>query len=148
MAQSYSAEEIIQAGDMLVVEIARVESLSGSYDVNTIGFVVFPLIGAVDTRGQTPYSMAKKLMDLYGKDYLQDPYIRVSLVKSISETVRKELNKNLNFPQDEDLTSTQNIQKDVVKTNVVVRNDDMHTPLLDAIFAMAPPTGILNRESP
>ena len=75
---SFLAGETLRAGDVITVNIGRVPDLSGNYTVESNGRIDFPLIGIVDTTGQSPLSLSKSLETLYGQDYLERPKITVT----------------------------------------------------------------------
>lgn len=73
-----------------VIEIGRTTdrgtlNISGDYKVNSLGFIMLPLIGDVKVVGHDRISLAKQLVELYSP-YLKEPYItaipliRVSLM--------------------------------------------------------------------
>ena len=62
-----------------VIEIGRATdrgslNLSGDYKINSLGFIMLPLIGEVKVVGHDRVSLAKQLVELYSP-YLKEPYI-------------------------------------------------------------------------
>jgi len=62
-----------------VIEIGRTTerntlNLSGDYKINSLGFIMLPLIGEVKIVGHDRASLAKQLVELYSP-YLKEPYI-------------------------------------------------------------------------
>ena len=62
-----------------VIEIGRTTdqgtlNLSGDYKINSLGFVMLPLVGDVKVVGHDRVSLAKHLVELYSP-YLKEPYI-------------------------------------------------------------------------
>lgn len=74
-----NSQRQILAGDKILVSIHKVGELSGGYNVDQEGNVDFPLIGKVKAAGLTPSEFEKILIELYGKDFLRDPFIRVEM---------------------------------------------------------------------
>ncbi len=66
--------------DLLHVTVLRVTELSGDFQVDAHGEVDLPLIGAISVRDQSPESFARKLRQLYGERYLNNPDITVRVV--------------------------------------------------------------------
>lgn len=62
-----------------VIEIGRTSdrgtlNLSGDYKINSMGYIMLPLIGSVKVVGHDRHSLAKQLVELYSP-YLKEPYI-------------------------------------------------------------------------
>ncbi len=62
-----------------IIEIGRTTdqgtlNLSGDYKVNSLGFIMLPLIGEIKVVGHDRISLAKQLVELYSP-YLKEPYI-------------------------------------------------------------------------
>jgi len=77
--ETFLDQGAISSGDIISVVIKRVSDLSGEYTVDPTGRVDLPLIGKVDTYGQTLTSFAEMLEGLYEAEYLVDPEITVTL---------------------------------------------------------------------
>ena len=73
--------EIIE-NDKILINIRRVPELSGGFNVDQAGMVDLQLLGQVRAAGLRPHELEKILMELYGRDYLQNPFIRIELVDS------------------------------------------------------------------
>lgn len=56
--------------------------LSGGFNVDQAGMVHLQLLGQVRAAGLRPHELEKVLTELYGRDYLQNPFIRIELVDS------------------------------------------------------------------
>lgn len=68
--------------DKILINIRKVPELSGGFNVDQAGMVDLQLIGKVKAAGLRPYEFEKVLTELYGRDYLQSPFIRIELVDS------------------------------------------------------------------
>lgn len=80
-----SVQRQIIAGDKLLISIRNVRQLSGGFNVDPDGFVDLQLIGKVKAAGQTPAILEAVLSDMYGQDYLQDPFIRIEITGTFRE---------------------------------------------------------------
>lgn len=65
-------------GDVISVKIRKVPQNSGFYLIDENGMADMQLIGKVKAAGITPIEFQKVLMEIYGRDYLQDPFILVA----------------------------------------------------------------------
>jgi protein involved in polysaccharide export with SLBB domain len=81
MNQGRSSNEFYpgDAVRITVLEIGRgtegsTLNLSGDYKINSMGYIMLPLIGNVIVVGQDRVSLAKQLVELYSP-YLKEPYI-------------------------------------------------------------------------
>lgn len=92
--KSFAAEETkrissfqLQPGDRLKVEVFREEDLSGEYEIDPSGRLMFPLIGDIKAAGLTIEELTGEL-SLKLKKYLVSPQVSVSrseaTIKSIS----------------------------------------------------------------
>lgn len=83
LAQPYQ----IQPGDRLSILVFREQDLSGVYEVDLAGRVIFPLIGEIEARGFSIEEFRERLMSRLRK-YLVDPQVSISrtegAIKSIS----------------------------------------------------------------
>lgn len=83
LVQSYQ----IQPGDRLSILVYREKDLSGIYEVDLAGQLVFPLIGEIDAAGTSIEDFRERLVDRL-KKYLVDPQVSISrtegAIKSIS----------------------------------------------------------------
>lgn len=70
---------IFRAGDIAVVSVKNVQSVSGRYPIDARGYADFPLIGLVKVKAQSTDSLQNTLTQLYGTQYLNDPDITVTL---------------------------------------------------------------------
>lgn len=69
----------ILPGDDVIITIKNVESLSGRYSVAPDGHLDLPLIGRVSVSNMRPIGVESLLSNLYGRDYLQNPKISVTV---------------------------------------------------------------------
>ena len=77
-------QRTIVENDKLLISIRKVPELSGGFNVDQSGMVELELLGKVKTAGLKPAEFEKVLAELYGRDYLQDPFIRIEIVSSFS----------------------------------------------------------------
>ncbi len=79
--QKLEAGYVIKSKDVLSVKFYRHKDLDQEeIEVTPMGIVFMPLIGEVKASGLTTSQLEKKLMDMYSKDYLKNPYITVSVL--------------------------------------------------------------------
>jgi polysaccharide export outer membrane protein len=62
------------------IEVAHADELSAEGRVSEKGTILMPLIGEVDIGGLTPREAERRIADILGRDYLQDPRVKVSVV--------------------------------------------------------------------
>ena len=74
-------------GDVLSVTVYRVPNLSGDLQVDTLGAITMPLIGAVPVQGRSSAEIAQDLTKRLGDKYLQSPEIQVVVKESQSQRV-------------------------------------------------------------
>ena len=73
-------EGIFSPGDSVVVTIDKVESLSKNYDIDDQGFADFLYLGKINVNGLSTDQVSQQLIDLYGRNYLNNPKINVALI--------------------------------------------------------------------
>ncbi|MGI8431782.1 MAG: polysaccharide biosynthesis/export family protein [Chthoniobacterales bacterium] len=71
---------VLSANDQIAVEVFGEDDLRTSGRLNSEGNISVPLLGSVHLGGATLTQAAARLTDLYGRDYLVNPKISVSLV--------------------------------------------------------------------
>ena len=72
-----SATYKIGPGDLLSIEVFKVDELSSKERVNADGDIVLPLIGKVKLDGLTPDQAEKRIAEILAKDYVYDPQVDV-----------------------------------------------------------------------
>jgi len=70
----------IAPNDLVKIEVAHADELSAEGRVSEKGTILMPLIGEVDIGGLTPREAERRIADILGRDYLQDPRVKVSVV--------------------------------------------------------------------
>jgi protein involved in polysaccharide export with SLBB domain len=70
----------IAPNDLVKIEVAHADELSAEGRVSEKGTILMPLIGEVDIGGLAPREAEGRIADILGRDYLQDPRVRVSVV--------------------------------------------------------------------
>jgi polysaccharide biosynthesis/export protein len=78
---------LIGPADELEIEVFMVDELSGTEKVNSRGYIRMPLIGPVKVAGLSAEQAEDLLVELYGKDYLNDPQINIDVVTYASQQV-------------------------------------------------------------
>ncbi len=91
--KNYISKNEFYPGDAMTIEFIDVYkqkggssiNLNGEYAIDSRGYIMLPLIGAVKVTGYNRYTLAEKLAELY-KPYFTEPYI--SITPLIRITVR------------------------------------------------------------
>ena len=73
---------VIKPGDKISVNVENAPKISREYIVSDSGVVDFPEIGTVAAATQTPTSFGRALEFLYGRNYLDNPSITVTILGS------------------------------------------------------------------
>ena len=73
---------VIRPGDKISVIVKNAPKISGEYIVSDTGAVEFPEIGTVAAATQTPTSFGRALEFFYGRNYLDNPSITVTILGS------------------------------------------------------------------
>lgn len=76
--------------DKVRVNVFRIPDLSGEFQVDTLGEISLPLIGAVQASGLTARQLESALESRYGERYLQQPDISVQLTQITGSLVTVE----------------------------------------------------------
>jgi polysaccharide export outer membrane protein len=77
---SAPAGYVLSANDQIAVEVFGEEDLRTNSRLNGEGNLSLPLLGSVRLAGLTLTQAAARLTELYGKDYLVNPKVNVTLV--------------------------------------------------------------------
>lgn len=77
----------IGPGDLLKVEVFRIDQLSREVRVNATGQIALPLIGLVEAAGLTGEQLAADIAARLAKDYLQNPQVIVFIEEYTSQRV-------------------------------------------------------------
>lgn len=77
------ASPSLQPGDAVQVTIWREPDLTGKFEVNDRGVVVFPLLGERDVTGMSPDSLEARLASEY-RDYVKNPSVEVKALRRVS----------------------------------------------------------------
>ena len=78
---AWSKEYRIQPEDILKISVWNHPDLDAEVEVDPRGIVSLPLIGEVAAAGLTSRQLEKKLAELWGKDFIKDPAVRVHVQK-------------------------------------------------------------------
>jgi polysaccharide export outer membrane protein len=73
--------------DLLDIEVANLENGKRTVRVNAAGSITMPLIGAVTVAGLTQEQVEKRLAELYGDKYLQNPEVSVFIREFTTERI-------------------------------------------------------------
>lgn len=83
-----SVSEVIMPGDSLTIQIYREPDLSGTFVVDSVGTIVYPLLGRVECKGLSVEEFRTKLIDELSKKYLvTPPQAQVTLQQGSTRTV-------------------------------------------------------------
>lgn len=78
---------LIGPGDLLKIEVFRVEALTREVRVNAGGQIALPLIGLVRAAGRTSDQLAADIAARLSKDFLQNPQVVVFIMEYTSQRV-------------------------------------------------------------
>ena len=73
---------VLRSGDLVRLKIWREPDLSGDFQVNESGEVVFPKVGPVRVTELSPDSLKQSLLAAYGV-YLRNPSIEITLLRRV-----------------------------------------------------------------
>lgn len=71
---------VLRSNDLVAVEVFGEEDLRTNARLNGEGNMSLPLLGSVHLAGLTLAQAASKITDLYGRDYLVNPKVNISLI--------------------------------------------------------------------
>lgn len=69
----------LDSGDRLRINVFEQAGLSGSYTVDQAGYLAFPLIGAVPSRGHTLPELETMISNKLRQGYLRDPDVTIEV---------------------------------------------------------------------
>lgn len=72
----------LDTGDKVRVVVFEQDSLTGTYEVSSVGDIMMPLIGQVSARGSTTQSLAGSVRAKLAAGYLRDPDVSVELTET------------------------------------------------------------------
>ncbi len=81
-AEVARGEARIAPYDKLEIKVFQVEDLSGQFQVNSAGQILYPLIGSVAVSGKTPAELAQSITTQLGAKYLRSPKVQVNIVEA------------------------------------------------------------------
>lgn len=70
---------VLRPNDVIQLDVYGEPDLSGSVRILKTGHASFPLIGSIEISGLSIATASKKIHDLYGKDYLVDPKLTLTV---------------------------------------------------------------------
>ncbi len=77
-SDDHAVQYQVQPGDRLVVTVYREDDLTGTYQVDPQGDMVYPLIGRVHAAGRTIGDVRQEIYDKLLADYLVNPEVSIS----------------------------------------------------------------------
>ncbi|AQR76045.1 polysaccharide biosynthesis/export family protein [Sphingomonas sp. LM7] len=84
---STGADYRLSAGDTLSIIVFRVEELSRDYQVDPVGNIAIPLIGAVPVAGHTTAEIKQTVVAKLNERYLRDPDVTVVVKEAAARVV-------------------------------------------------------------
>jgi len=77
------ATHSVRVGDLVRLRIWREEDLSGEFQVDPTGKVIFPRLGEYQVAGETSQSLVNRLIEDYQR-YLRNPSIEITVLRRIN----------------------------------------------------------------
>ncbi|HET9983736.1 MAG TPA: polysaccharide biosynthesis/export family protein [Longimicrobiales bacterium] len=77
------AEALLRPGDVVALKIWREKDLTGEFDVDADGVVVFPKIGPMQVTALAPDTLRERLLEAYGR-YLRNPSIEITFMRRVT----------------------------------------------------------------
>lgn len=107
-AKAPKSDYVLQASDLLRVQIFQEEDLTRDVRVSQEYTIVLPMIGSVDLRGKTLRQAEEMIHDRYDRDYLVNPQVNVIVLEYAKRTVNVLGSVNqpgaVLFPEEQELT--------------------------------------------
>ncbi len=72
----------LDTGDSVRIVVFEQDSLTGTYEVSSVGDIMMPLIGQIQARGRTTQSLAGTVRAKLAAGFLRDPDVSVELTES------------------------------------------------------------------
>lgn len=106
--QASKPDYILQASDLLRVQIFQEEDLTREVRVSQEYRIVLPLIGAIDAKGKTVSQLQETIRELYDRDFLVNPQVNLFVLDYAKRSVNVLGSVNspgaVMFPQEQGLT--------------------------------------------
>jgi len=77
--QAMNKPYVLDAGDSVRITVFEQDGLTNTYAVDQSGYISFPLVGAIATRGLTVQQLERELATKLRNGYLRDPDISVQI---------------------------------------------------------------------
>jgi protein involved in polysaccharide export with SLBB domain len=77
-----AAQGVLRPGDLVRLKIWREPDLSGEFQVNESGEIVFPKIGPLQVTESSPETLKRTLLDAYSV-YLRNPSIEITMLRRV-----------------------------------------------------------------
>lgn len=110
-----TSDYILQPGDLLHIEVLRVDELKRDRRITQEYSIDMPLIGVLNLRGMTLREATKLIRDRYEKDYLVNPQVSVNVIEYVKRYVNVIGQVNtagpVEFPPEQGLTLNQAIAR-------------------------------------
>lgn len=82
----------LDSGDNLRITVYEQQELTNTYAIDQAGYIAFPLIGAVNARGQTVGELEGKIAGRLRQGYLRDPDVSIQVAQHRSFFILGEVN--------------------------------------------------------
>jgi len=86
-SQVHAAEYRITPGDQLNISVDQLAELSKTFEVDTSGRLLLPLVGQIPAAGRTPAELSDDIAAALKKKYMKDPQVLVSLKEAQGQRV-------------------------------------------------------------
>lgn len=132
------------AGDKLRITVYGEDKLTGEYLVDGTGAIAFPLIGTVQAKGMSAFTLAERLTTALGKGYLDNPSIAIEVLNFRPYYILGEVNKPGEYPFVDGLTVFSAVAKSEGFTyraddrRVYIRHKDGTEEILYRLDGMTP----------
>jgi polysaccharide export outer membrane protein len=86
-AKAAPADYRITPGDQLNISVDQLAELSKTFEVDTSGALLLPLVGQIPAAGRTPAQLSDDIAAALKKKYMKDPQVLVSLKEAQGQRV-------------------------------------------------------------
>jgi polysaccharide export outer membrane protein len=87
VSQVRAADYRITPGDQLNISVDQLAELSKTFEVDTSGRLLLPLVGQIPAAGRTPAELSDDIAAALKKKYMKDPQVLVSLKEAQGQRV-------------------------------------------------------------
>lgn len=104
---------VLNPNDVILVKVYQEPDMETRASIDRDGLITLPLLGTLQVTGKTPEQAANLIQDLYGRDYLVNPRVSLTLLEHarLRFTVMGQVQRpgSYEFPSDEPLNLLQAI---------------------------------------